>query len=116
MGAPSPKSSSGKRPVTVARVPTGMNAGVSITPRGVPSVPRRARSSRAVMENGSTRRRYQPENGNSTVNVAPLPGWLSREMRPLCAFTIWRTRYRPSPRLCPEARVVARSKGSKILC
>ena len=52
IGAPSVGRSSGVSPVTVARVPTGMNTGVSTVPRGVTSVPRRAREpgSRAPTE------------------------------------------------------------------
>lgn len=45
ISAPAARRSSGASPVTVARVPTGMNAGVETSPREVITVPRRARVS-----------------------------------------------------------------------
>src|SRR3954451_17464069 len=42
MEAPAASSSCGDTPLTAPRVPTGMNAGVSTTPWGVVSRPRRA--------------------------------------------------------------------------
>ena len=61
MSAPVAATSSGNIAFTVAPVPTGMKAGVRMTPRGVAMAPVRALPSRAssVKENG--------------VVMAPLP-------------------------------------------
>ncbi len=48
MSAPERRTSSNVTPFTVACVPTGMNAGVAIVPRGVDISPRRAAPSVAI--------------------------------------------------------------------
>src|SRR5687768_573367 len=50
MEAPAARRSSGPSPLTVPRVPTGMNTGVSTTPCGVTSLPRLAAPSVAMSE------------------------------------------------------------------
>ena len=49
MSAPVSRTEPGSIALTVAAVPTGMKAGVRISPRGVVSVPRRALPSRALI-------------------------------------------------------------------
>ncbi len=70
ISAPAARRSSGVSPVTDARVPTGMNAGVSTVPREVVSVPRRARvpGSRAPV------RKAKVIVGGSLVGRAGSPG------------------------------------------
>src|SRR6185503_1023613 len=50
MSAPDARTSSGRIALTVAAVPTGMNAGVRISPRSMAMVPARAAPSVAVIE------------------------------------------------------------------
>ena len=51
MSAPLARTSSGRIALTVAAVPTGMNAGVRISPRSMAMTPVRAAPSTAAMEN-----------------------------------------------------------------
>ena len=51
MSAPAARTSAGFIALTVAAVPTGMKAGVRISPRGIAMVPRRALPSVAWMVN-----------------------------------------------------------------
>ena len=63
MSAPDARTSSGRIALTVAAVPTGMNAGVRISPRSIAIVPVRAVPSVAAMVNSKrvTRRALAKE-------------------------------------------------------
>src|SRR3954449_13051510 len=101
MGAPSVTSSSGDSPVTVARVPTGMKAGVSIVPRGVCSTPRRARPSRLLIEKGITPGKLSAGGGEFDRERRPRPRPALHRAAPAVGLHDLAHEVKPQPQAAP---------------